>query len=652
MKTGTPMPETLRPRLDQSLEDLPTVMVEEGRDLWSMDEVYQRARHLWKQMKRVQTQADPDLFLGLQEQHQQHIVAMAEVKGEKGVLEESQRTLQAALEKAQRQVESRVCASEVRQKVDRAVADANRAMEEEGVKSRQQLVGAMQTQLDAACARYDEMDTTHRGKWDLLHAELARRRIEAAELGGKDAASEVAGLLADKHAAKGEALEWRNKCETAERVRGVEERSRQRTEQALEDATARHERERSEWQSEKIDPKQRVQELGVVERDLASLRSVDISDLRQQVSDARLDSELQKAAHQAAKEAASRERTTTLAQATRLADYEVQVQELVSSVADKAGSVRGHEQQLADMEQKLEAANARQADPAVVRTLQRDRSTLPTALMRTVAELAGERTAKEIASAVCRSICEPEPRVQSPPGSVALGWDLSVVAIAADATIGEFVFQQLWLSTCATDQAMAGVELCLARLMSGAAITACDRKDVLSATKAFSRTFTGKYSGGGDHVLAMMRILELAVRVDVSRRDLQPVWRAWKASGLADGLDRVVAKGLSEWLQQQLEDDVVATMPSCILAWASRAAIDAIEEFSEAAGAGGQRVLMAVKDHIVVLDKAAGTVLESSEMDMSLDIDIRLGVENVYFDQARRTGDELVVGIPFAIKQA
>ncbi|KAK3060141.1 hypothetical protein LTR53_020212, partial [Teratosphaeriaceae sp. CCFEE 6253] len=104
MKTGTPMPETLRPRLDRSLEDLPTVMGEEGRDLWSMDEVHQRARHLWKQMKRVQTQAD--LFLGLQEQHQQHIVAMAEVKGEKGVLEESQRTLQAALEKAQRQVES------------------------------------------------------------------------------------------------------------------------------------------------------------------------------------------------------------------------------------------------------------------------------------------------------------------------------------------------------------------------------------------------------------------------------------------------------------------------------------------------------------------------------------------------------------------
>ncbi|KAK3064644.1 hypothetical protein LTR53_018423, partial [Teratosphaeriaceae sp. CCFEE 6253] len=168
------------------------------------------------------------------------------------------------------------------------------------------------------------------------------------------------------------------------------------------------------------------------------------------------------------------------------------------------------------------------ADPAVVRTLQRDRSTLSSALMRMVAELVGERTAKEIAQGICRSICEPEPGVQSPPGSVTLGWDLSVVAIAADATIGEFVFQQSWLSNCATTQAktiLAGIELCLARLMSGAAVTARDRKDVLSATKAFGRTFAGKYNGGGDSVLAMLRTLELAVRVDIARRDLQPVWQ-------------------------------------------------------------------------------------------------------------------------------
>ncbi|KAK3109928.1 hypothetical protein LTR53_016314 [Teratosphaeriaceae sp. CCFEE 6253] len=632
-------------------------------------------------------------------------------------------SLTTEVEAADERCRSRVEESEVEQRIAEAVAEVERVNGEESTAQKAQWEEETRARLDAVNLESGRRTKEQNENWSKLHQELtgakmesvkvkgdledaqreredarrelgdARQELGDARQGREDARQELVNVRGGVDAAAGEAaaqikrlatqderlvtqdkrlvaqekslsvlqqqkhvvdleivacqgkLEMAQPGQEAERCLKEAERCMKESAEGVRvDLVAAHQREVEALNSTNDMLRGRVSGLELVERELSEARVVRIPDLERQLVDRQHDVEQQKIAREHAEANVAREQTTATRHAAKIGDLTVQVQGLVVSEQQKTQSLEELLEQLRTTALDRAAAQVHEEDATALRKVEQrlrlDCTSLSTALSMLLADRAGERSVEEIVKNVCRGVSGPRPGRQR-------------VRLPA-ALAGHVPHRR------AVDH-LAEIELCLAWLKTGAEITDRNRQDVLAAAVGFARSCAGHDHQRSAGVTAMLRILELGVRVGMALDSLKPVWDAFLPTLRKEPI-RETTDALWCWLRDHFEKDDPASMLDYVVGkLRGPGAPQELDEFGKAtgptvasveeAGVANPRRLACMGGRLVLMVPQTGFITEFAKDEVSISgTFIGVGSKLLCFREPRRVGTALSVDIPpFAV---
>ncbi|KAK5725148.1 hypothetical protein LTR17_013184 [Elasticomyces elasticus] len=257
----------------------------------------------------------------------------------------------------------------------------------------------------------------------------------------------------------------------------------------------------------------------------------------------------------------------------------------------------------------------------------------------------GEHSLSQIAENICQGLYLPVPLCEEI-NSSAVDWTLSLVTVPRDVLVDAQVIRRLWLQTCLTTNAvriMQHIEACLAWVATGTKITAEHQGFVLAAAKT-QWSKLSKSHADSEHCLALLRILELGLRMRIARAEFRDILHDLKAPTERSNIK--IALALMNWLRARILRGRACTLLDCIETVANEAQ-HTIEEF------GQNTARKIIYDNgLIVVNPAASLVTLFTEAEVTLQMEYETGSEILTFTETRRIGPALRITIdPFWVRQ-
>ncbi|KAK5678636.1 hypothetical protein LTS10_009080 [Elasticomyces elasticus] len=232
-----------------------------------------------------------------------------------------------------------------------------------------------------------------------------------------------------------------------------------------------------------------------------------------------------------------------------------------------------------------------------------------------------------------------------------LGWDLTIMRTSNCVQVNSRAVHHFWLKVCSSSDPshdLKAAELYLGWLAANVDAGSEDRGFVLAAAQAVQHRLTCSQDRGDVAGVAMLRVLELGVRVRIVRAELAPMLQFYLREFELPSSTVMIA--MVRWLKACLLTPTSGsrTLPEFLAKVLLECAVDAIPERGNTA-----RTLTKDGDRLILVDRKTGFVTDFSLDEISLRSEWpRDDCEVVVFHSTRRVGAALAAQIqPFWIDQ-
>ncbi|KAK5713113.1 hypothetical protein LTR15_011475 [Elasticomyces elasticus] len=246
-----------------------------------------------------------------------------------------------------------------------------------------------------------------------------------------------------------------------------------------------------------------------------------------------------------------------------------------------------------------------------------------------------------VVSKICKGACAAVPRLHTVSSS-ALEWTLSVVSISNEPLPGrgEHIMRTLWVRTCCAfdpDATLQDTELCMVWVASGCQAQAQHLKYVLAAAKMFATNWTAEVSRSA--IMAMLRIMELAFRMEIAWTELEEVRRTFSDSITLHPSDDFVGSGLMTWIGSRMSYDEGHVTLIDVLSQYQRT--DGKVKWIEEHGTGDhKRSLTPYGTGVVLMDQKNSFVAVFKDEELSVRHEFLTGITWVSFNGMRRDREQ------------